>query len=378
MVTTSNFKYLDKIDEWAKKNSKLKTIEELTVLKKYLVFNGFKETELRLSSDYTFEYYPNDLIEIKKLKSRPENVFKLSITQILNKFKKYFQTQIDFEIFFEKPNELEAKNEGKQQKYCARPDIQITLSKANSDDKKLLIIEYNEKGSHDPVYDSYKDIKAISNSFMFYKYEESNEQVNNLNFSNTIKNIIMDMFCIVCTILDNRFILSKIIFFENFSHLNNEELKTKTDIFNYICKVSIDKTFDLKKLYLELRPYNLEGSSYTWEEFIKLLKSKYKINLNPDIKQKNFDSKYFPMIINCLDTNISENILEYKQIYTESINALEKASEKIIYFINKQINKMHYSKKYLENYVEFDLINSGDIGILTKLSEKLNIKFANT
>lgn len=376
MKTNKKFKYQDEIDNWAIKKSKLKTIEELTILKKYLIYNSYMETELRLSSDYIFNYYPNNLLEIKKLKLRPENVFKLSIVQILNKFKEYFENVIDFEILFEKPNEVEAENECKKINNCAKPDIQIYISKTNLDDKKLFIIEYNEKKSHEDVYDSYKDIKSIQHSYVFYKYEEKNEHIDCSNFTNTIKNIIMDMFCVICTLLNDRFILSKIIFFESFSHIEKDELEIKTNIFNYIGEVSKNKIFDLKKLYLELRPYNSEGEPYTWNEFIKLLKSEYKIDLGSDIKQINFESKHFSMIIICLNSNICETIREYKKIYLESIKALDKASEKIIYFTNKQFEKMQISKKYLENYLEHDLEKNKDIGKIKRISTKLNNKLA--
>lgn len=377
MTTKKSFKYQDHIDEWARKKSKLKTIKDLKIIKKYLTYNSYEETELKLSSDYIFNYYPNDLTQIKKLKLRPENVFKLSITQILNKFTQYFENQIDFNIFFEEPNQTEANNECKNTNNCTRPDIQIEISKSKSDNYKLIILEYNEKKSHNQVYDSYKDIKSNHHSFMFYKYEEKNEHIKSLNFSNTIKNIIMDMFCIVCTILNNKIILSKIIYFDDFFHLDNNTLEIKTNIFNYIMETINNKTFDLKKLFRELRPYNSDGESYTYGEFIKLLKTDYKINIGTDNKITEFDSKYFSMIIVHLNSDISETIREYKKIYMESNDALNKASDKIIYFTNKQFEKMQNLKKYLENYIEFDLEKSINITMLKKVSNKLNIKLDN-
>jgi hypothetical protein len=372
--STKIFKNQDKIDDWAKKKSKIKGIDEFKILKKYLIFNSFEEEELKLSSDYVFYYYFNDLDKIKKLGLRPENVFKLSILQIFNKFKEYFQDHIDFEILFEKPNELEAFNEGKNIKNCARPDIQINMSRINSEDKKLFILEYNEKGSHETVYDSYKDTKAIQNSYMFYKYEEKNEHIEELNFSNTIKNIILDMFCVICTILNNKFILSKIIYFQNYSHLEKQILDNKTKKFNYIQEISNSTNFDLKKLYLELLPHDSEGELYSYSQFIKLLIDEYDIELGSDKKQTIFDSKYFSIIIICLDSNISDDILEYKKIYSEAVCALDKASEKIIYFTNKQFDKTHNQKKYLENYLEYDLEKSNNIRLLKKISTNLKNK----
>jgi hypothetical protein len=376
MATNIIFKYQDKIDEWYPRG-KIKEIADLTTIKKYLIFNSYAEEEIKLSSDYIFNYYPNDLKELKKLKLRPENVFKLSILQILNKFKEYFQTQIDFEILFEKPNETEAYNEGKNLRNCAKPDIQINVSKINNEDKKLFILEYNEKGSHESVTDSYKDTKAIQNSYMFYKYEEKNEHIEELNFLNTIKKLILDMFCVICTILNNKFILSKIIYFESYSHLEKKILDNKTKKFNYILEISNNTTFDLKKLYIELQPYDSEGDLYTYSQFIKLLTNEYDIELCSDTKQTIFDSKFFPIILICLNSNISDDILEYKKIYSESVEALNKASEKIIYFTNKQFEKTHNSKKYLENYVEHDLKKSNNIKLLKTVITNLNNKLKN-
>ena len=99
------------------------------------------------------------------------------------------------------------------------------------------------------------------------------EHIEEFNFSNTIKNFILDMFCVACTLLNNKFILSKIIYFESYSHLEKKILENKTKKFNYILEILNNKTFDLKKLYLELLPHDSEGELYNYSEFIKLLYS---------------------------------------------------------------------------------------------------------
>jgi cell division GTPase FtsZ len=66
--------------------------------------------------------------------------------------------------------------------------------------------------------------------------------------------------------------------------------------------------------------------------------------------------------------------LEYKQIYEESVEALEKASDKLMYFTNKQFKKMHNFKKYLDNYIEHDLVNRKDDELLNKIFNFIGIK----
>lgn len=370
----NEFQNQDYINKWYTNSTKLKKLEQLDIIKKYLIFNSIPENIIKFSSDYIFEFYNLISDQTKKIKLRAENVYKLSILQIINKFKIYFQNILEFEIFFEKKNEREISNENKPSKHGRIHDVQIEISNSNSKKQVLVILEYNEI-SHEKVLDSYKETKLSFNSDLYIIYHEKNKNINELNLINTIKKFISSIFCICCTLSNNKYILSKIIYFENFEHLDLVQLETKTSIFNFIMEISNSDTFDLKKLYLELNPYNEDGEEYTYKEFVKLLKSDYSISIKYDSKSTNYDSKYFSTIIVYLNSNISDNIIEYKQIYLESIKALDNASNKIIQFNIEQFEKMNNLQKYLREYVEFDLILNIDRSVLKKLYKKLKIKY---
>lgn len=65
-------------------------------------YNKFDETNIKFSSDYVFNFYNLTSEQTKKINLRAESVFKLSIKQIINKFREYFPDTLEFEIKFEK------------------------------------------------------------------------------------------------------------------------------------------------------------------------------------------------------------------------------------------------------------------------------------
>lgn len=197
------------------------------------------------------------------------------------------------------------------------------------------------------------------------------EYSTNLNLEKSIKNFIIEMFCICCTILDNKNILSKIIYFESLTEIENDELENKTNIFNYIMEIKNEQKFDLKQLFLRLLPYDNDGNNLKFKDFKKILISEYKIDLKNNPKNL-YDWKYFSQIIMFLNVDISDNILEYTQIYLDFQNALDLSSDKIIQFNKRIFNKTELINRYLKNYVEYDLINNKDISLLRNIYTKLS------
>ena len=361
------FEYQNKIIEWSTR-AKLTEIEELNIINKYCRFVSLPKNKIQLSADYNFYVYDIKQAEAKKKLLRGEAVCKLSLLKIINKFQKYFRDKINFEINFEKKNELESYNENKSIKYSLVPDTIIKISKKNSDQKFIIIFEYHEKKSHNKINDSNKEIRSIFNSNLYVVYNEKNENTKNLNLIKIYKKLIFDIFTFVCTLLDNKSILSKIIYFKDYEHINRQELVDKTNILNYILDETSKKKFDIKKLFCILRPYNIEtGIEYKYKEFIDLLNSKYKINILFDKTSTFYDSKYFSQIIIKLNLENSDNISEYKDIFCEAMNALMIASDKIIEFQKRQSEKMQYLPNYLKIYSEFSIKNIRDKYIKKKI-----------
>jgi hypothetical protein len=371
------FKFQDEIDEWFKKKTKLKNENELGLIENYLKFKKINTKNIKLSNDYIFKFYDIKSEDAKNLKLRTESIFKLSINKIINKFKIYFHDQIEFEINFENPNYLESYNENKNLKNCCKHDAEINIINKETNKSINVILEYNEKKYHEKVYDSYKDTKSKFNSNLYLIFDEKNEYSNKQNMKLMLKKFVVDVFCIICTLLNNKNILSKIIYFEDIEYSNDDELENKTNIFNYIMKIKEKNSFNLKDLFLILRPYNQDGDEYSYKKYIKYLKSEYKIEL-VELGEESYiyDSKYFSQIIMFMDLNTSDNILEYKQIYLEFQNALDKASNKIIEFNKRHFEKYELLPRYLKNYVEFDLINNNDNSLLKNIHDKLNKKFS--
>lgn len=375
----SEFEYQPQIDKWYQKNTKLSEPEELDIIEKYLNHNQIYPIEIKLSNDYVFNFYDMDSKRAHVLSLRPENVFKLSIYNITNKLQKYFFDSIEIDINFEKVNNLEAQNENKNIRFCSKHDILINLSKksdSNNSRPIVIIFEYNEKKSHEKVYDTYKEIKSQFNSDLYLIYDEKKENNPLYNLKITIKKFIFDIFCFICTLTENKFILSKIIYFEDLENIDEEELETKTNIFNLIMDIKKNGKFDLKTLFTELSPYDPEdGTPYSYKQFVKLLNSDYKIDIKYNSSSTESDSEYFSKIILFTNTNISDTIYEYKQIYHEAINALENASEKIIQFNKKLLEKNECFQDYLKNYIQFDLVNNKSNTVLKKIYTKLKDKF---
>ena len=264
------FEYQLYIDEWFRKKTKLSEPEELEIIDSYLKYKSITPENLNLSADYKFKFYDLKSDEARELDLRAESVFKLSIQFIVNQFAEYFKP-IEFDLEFEKINVRESNNENKQAKYCSKHDVQLIMSNKEIDNeinnqKIVIIFEYNEKKSHEEKYDSYKKIKSITNSDLFLVYNEKYENDSKLNLKNTIKKFIVDIFCFICTLLNNKNILSKIIYFENFEELDlgDDELENRTNIFNYIMDSTISSKFDAKKLFKELCPYDNDGTNKTY------------------------------------------------------------------------------------------------------------------
>lgn len=231
------FEFQDEIDKWFIKKTKLKNKNELYLIENYLKFKKINAKNIKLSNDYIFAFYNIKSEETKNLKLRTKSIFKLSINNIINKSKSYFPNQIEFEINFEHSNDLESYNENKNLKNCCIHDVEINIINTKSSKSINVILEYNEKKYHEKVYDSYKNTKSIINSDLYIIFDEKNENSKNKNLKITLKKFIVDLFCIICTLLNNNIILSKIIYFENIQYKDNEELQNKTNIFNYIMEI---------------------------------------------------------------------------------------------------------------------------------------------
>ena len=123
------FKHNEKIDDLFKKNTKIKDKDNLTIINKYLIHKNIRTKQINFSNDYKFDFYDITTKHAKNLKVRPESIFKLSIYKIIKRFNKYFANEIDFNLNFEKSNELEIFNENKNLKCCSIHDTYLTISK---------------------------------------------------------------------------------------------------------------------------------------------------------------------------------------------------------------------------------------------------------
>lgn len=398
----NQFQHQVSIDEWCKKKTKLYKPIDLIVIDKYLEYMKVLPEQIKLSSDYVFSIYNIDANSAKKINLRPENICKLSLLHIIKSFKNYFP-EITFEILFEKRNETQAHNENINIKKCLIHDAQIFISKKNLDinEQFHVVFEYDEKESHDNVKDSNRNHTALFNLNLYMSYNDSDddnsdknsddnndsdedcdeysdedndsdyENNNELNLKYTFKKLIIYIFCIVCTLLNNKHILSKIIFFQNFENLSKDKLDAKTTIFNYMHEVlnSPNKKFDLKKLYLCLSPCDDDGNPYEYKKFVSIVND-MGIDIKYDKKCNLYDTNVFSQIIVFMNNDMSDNIKEYKQIYMEYGNALDRASDKIIEFNRENLEKSTSFQKYLRDYSEHRLIYNRDVNLIRSLAKK--------
>ena len=327
------------IDSWFRKNTKLCKTEDLARLYKYVnaerQSNVTHKKEINFSNDYKFEYISSFYDNI-----REENIIKLNFQNICNQIINYFGKDI-IDCNFETPcyNDARMKSKGH-----FKHDIYIEVK--NNRKQLDCVIEYFETNSHTKKsVDNDKEIytqQIVDYYIVFTEKDNKDENSQYQFYIDTIHKILM----MVCTVLEDHYILSKINFFKN-NQNNSKKLKRSTETFNKIINIHKSNQFNFDDFYNELQPNNPEtNEEFTKEEFIEFLQN-YNINIEDDICSYNI----FSSIVIKLDVNISDIIDNYKNIYLEVMSVMFDSQKQIIIFINKINDKNKNISQFLDNFL---------------------------
>ena len=332
------------INEWFKKNTKLKTIPELKTLRNYINDEKkyIKKKNIRFSSDFEFKYYEyNKPLNINNI--RPESIFKLNWYYIIKKIKQLFENDnIKIKINYECPSKIDRQLK-QESKICYQHDVYITINNSNLSFDCAL--EYFEKGSHNIKIDNDKEICSSQYVNIYSVYYEKDD------LYNYMKDIIHQILILICAALNDPYKLAKINFFSN--HNNKNTIKRDTELFNKIIYFKENNKFHFESFFNTINPKNESGDFFELDDFIEFLDDNYNIKINLD-KDGYCVYKLFSKIIINVDQQVdAPDILGYKKIYQDAMDILFDSQQQIIDFI-KNFNER---KDNLINYVNFFLLN---------------------
>jgi hypothetical protein len=335
------------VNYWNDKNTKIINLEDLQILEYYVknINNDkIKLKNIQITDDYKFNYIIYNDVNI-----RQENIFKLNLLNIINKLKTYF-VNVDIDIFFEKYTW--ADKEIKITKAVYKHDVIINIKNIDEEDDDNInntfeiVLEYFEK-IHNRFSDGDKYISAKQTSDEYIVFNEKTDDINDY-YTDTIYSLIK----FICATSDDKYELSKILYYKNISKKKNISLM---QYFNKIIDYKKNKTFNFENFLKELWIKNKDTNKYyTLDEFIYFLEEEYEIEIELD-DLNNCDIKYFEKVIMGINENDidSEIILEYRYVYINALNMLNDASDEIIKLMKTIRIKRFQLPTYVKNLIKY-------------------------
>lgn len=261
--------------------------------------------------------------------------------------KKYFN-DINFRglklsVNFEKAGYIDIIKKIPQATY--KHDVYIRIEYSNNNDyvEREIGLEYFET-KHDRIKDQEKKISSEIQLETYMVYEEKDKK-----YYEFMKNAIYEIFLNTCCVLNDKYILTKIIYFQN--HIVNKNIKQDTLIFNKILDWKKNNKFNFEEFFIGSRPINPDNDKPfdDYEDFKKYIDDNYKIKIFLD--NKNYcQFEYFIEIINKIDAELCPKIYDYRKTFTNMLNIMLDASDKIITMSNDKSRLIkHNFPAYLDN-----------------------------
>lgn len=343
----------DCIAKWFNKKTKLKEFCDLKKLNNYVDHYNNKNNmtkqvlNVHFSSDYVFKIYDLDNMNVRQMKIRPENIFKLNFLLIIKKIKKYFN-EIDYPglkiiIGYEKAGDIDLDRKIAQATYKHDVYIKIEYTNETNYQEKEMAFEYFET-KHDRIKDNEKKISSEVQLSLYDVYEEKNK-----NYNVFIKKTIYKIFENICSVLNDKYILSKITYFEKY--VKNKNIKQDTLMFNKMIEWKKNDEFDFENFFDTSCMINPDDNKpfKKIKKFIDYLKENYEITIEFN-KGYLCRFNYFVEIINVIDSNCSPKIYDYRKTFTNMLSIMLDASNKIIELNNKKSKLIKYNLPlYLDN-----------------------------
>jgi len=340
------------VRDWKNKNIKNKNKNDLIIVEHYLKNNNdnVEKHKIIISNEHKFNiiiYNGNNI--------RQEIIFKLNLSNIIKKLKKYFKN-VYIDILFEENTWLDKQLKLTQFGY--KHDVVINIKKKynkdddddededEDEDKFEIVLEYNEK-NHDRFKDADKKLSSEQSCDKFIVYDEKTDNKEDF-YKNTIYSIIL----FICATTNEIGKLGNILNYKN--NLKNNEF------FNEIIAYKQNKTFNVEKFFNDfwlrnMNTYEINTDElYTVEDFIAFIETDKNIELDID-DEYNCNIEIFDKLIMSLDDNdIDSNILrKYKNTYLNVLNVLNEASYEIIKIMKIGRNKRFQLPTYIKNLLQF-------------------------
>jgi len=347
------------IIKWYDNKTKLYKKSDLCCLNKYL-----KNTDqnivntIQFSYDYEFDYYDLDKIDCEKVKIRPENIFKINFLAITRKLSKYFS-----DITIEAKCEVAGEND-KEIKLATctyKHDAYLKVSKPIKNKDNICVntkffeigLEYFES-VHDRIKDDDKYISSKVNLDGYYIYYEKNKKKNidnsNDEYSKYIKETIYSMFVCICALSNDNYTLSKMLYFKNYN--KTKSLQKDTQIFNNIISWKKNDTINLVDLMEILAITNPDTEEeFTYDEFIEYVDENYNIKITGKFCNYNI----IILIINSINTELSQLILNYRNMYTRTMEVLFESQKELFIWLEKKNESKDLIPDYLRNILRLHI-----------------------
>ncbi len=353
------------ITYWNSKNTKLYNLKDLLILEYYLKnFNKKKVThyDINITDDYKFNFitYNGDNI-------RQENIFKLNLFYIVQKLKEYYK-DADIGIFYERHTWCDKQIKNTQSTY--KHDVLINVRRSNGEssiqdeshidkmtydqikDSFEIVLEYFEK-KHNRFSDGDKEISVKQTTDEYSVFNEKSD-----DFSKYYEKTIYSLMKYICASTNNKYELSKVLYYINCTKTNNSKNKTSKitiDYFNRIIDYKKNNKFNFVEFFEELKPQNIDsGEDFTLDEFIDFLNEEYDIQVELD-DDDNCEFKIFAKIIMQLSNQniIAPCLIMYKKTYLNAVDVLNDASDEIINLMNETRNKRYHLPVYVKNLLKY-------------------------
>ena len=323
----NGFKKSDKIKlssfviaEWKKNKYKVKTQDELIVLKFYLdEIYKLNYNDINIKNQFSIKIYDNKINET----IRCENIFKLDMNNIVKNISKKYKN-IRIIIKFEEATSTQLQFLEKQFVYHHDAIIEILDNNKIESIPYVIALEYLEKNSHNSTKDKiYDDKKKIISELMCDSYFEYRENID--NYDEFIEKVTFELIKYICTINDDEEELCKYIC----AIKNNRN----QEIFNRMLSIKKENKFSKKNFFEDIKPENEDIE--TQKDFYNKIEEEYNIDAN-----KTDYETFEKIIINCDPDHFeSENLRIYKNMLSITFNGLLNASRMITELIKKERNK---------------------------------------
>jgi hypothetical protein len=295
---------------------------------------------IEFGNKIVFNIFDINLIKLKRLKIRPETIFKINLIavkcQLLNIFK---QRVINIGVLFEETSKNQLVIHKSKNHY--KHDVIIKIF--NDKTEYEIGLEYNEKNSHNNTRQINNDNSRNINSEMFFDLFLSYNESSN-NYYEFMRELIYELIVIICSLSNDKYFLAKILYLKN----KTNTTQTREDDFDLFLNWKKINVINLENLYNIMIPRHDDGFEYSQDDYIEHLIDDFDLSIN----KKECDYDTFIQILNNESNDCSQKILDYRTMLSTVSNKLTDASDEIIKLMKKINEKTQLLIPYTEEMIK--------------------------